>query len=124
MSKRTWPAGATLTVSVILLAWSTACWPTAHSKDRAPDLLRLAKVREPLSYAVFRAAGVPAPRTAYAEVTLTVPGKYDKEYVGLYTLVEQVDKVFLKDRFKKAGGLLVKPEGLQGGLPYLGEDWK
>ena len=33
--------------------------------------------REALAYAVFRAAGVPAPRTAFAEVTLTVPGKYD-----------------------------------------------
>src|SRR5204863_1946294 len=43
-----------------------------------------ARAREVLSFAVFRAAGVPAPRTAYAEVTLTVPGTYDKEYVGLY----------------------------------------
>src|SRR5262249_16323840 len=39
-----------------------------------------AKGREVLAYSVFRAAGVPAPRTAFAEVTLTVPGKYDKEY--------------------------------------------
>jgi spore coat protein CotH len=81
------------------------------------------KAREALSYAVFRAAGVPAPRTAYAELTLTVPGKYDKEYVGLYTLVEQVDRVFLKDRFKNTTGMLLKPEGLQGGLPHFGDDW-
>src|SRR5262249_7428230 len=51
-------------------------------------------------------------------------GKYDKEYVGLYILVEQVDKVFLKDRFKSARGMLLKPEGLQGGLPHLGDAWK
>src|SRR5262249_30130244 len=82
------------------------------------------KAREALSYAVFRAAGVPAPRTAYAELSLTVPGKFDKEDVGLYTFVEQVDKTFLKDRFKSAGGMLLKPEGLQGGLPHFGEDWK
>jgi spore coat protein H len=82
------------------------------------------RAREALSYAVFRAAGVPAPRTAYAEVTLTVPGKYDREYVGLYTLVEQVDRPFLKDHFKSDKGLLLKPEGLQGGLAHLGEDWK
>jgi hypothetical protein len=44
------------------------------------------KARESLSSAFFQAAGVPAPRTAFAELTLTVPGKYDKEYVGLYTL--------------------------------------
>ena len=57
------------------------------------------KGREVLAYSLFRAAGVPAPRTAYAEVTLTVPGKYDKEYLGLYTVVENVDKTFLADRF-------------------------
>ncbi len=81
------------------------------------------KGREALAYAVFRAAGVPAPRTAFAEVTLTVPGKYDQEYVGLYIMVEQVDKRFLKDRFKTTKGLLMKPEGLRG-LDYLGEDWE
>ena len=54
-----------------------------------------AKGREVLAYSVFRAAGVPAPRTAFAEVTLTVPGKYDKEYLGLYAVVEDVDKPFL-----------------------------
>ena len=34
-----------------------------------------AKAREALAFSVFRAAGVPCPRTAFAEVTLTVPGK-------------------------------------------------
>jgi spore coat protein CotH len=80
------------------------------------------RAREALAYAVFRAAGVPAPRTAFAELTLTVPGKYDKEYVGLYTVVEQVDKTFLKDRFGSGKGMLLKPEGLRG-LDYLGESW-
>jgi spore coat protein H len=80
------------------------------------------RMREALSFAVFRAAGVPAPRTAYAEVTLTVPGKYDKELLGLYTVIEQVDKTFLKDRFKNNKGLLMKPERLRG-LEYLGDDW-
>jgi spore coat protein CotH/Ca2+-binding EF-hand superfamily protein len=81
-----------------------------------------ARLRETLAFAVFRAAGVPASRTAYAEVTLTVPGKYDKEYVGLYTLIEHVGNNFLKDHFKSAKGLLLKPEGLRS-LDYLGEDW-
>lgn len=82
------------------------------------------KTREALSYAIFRDAGVPTPRTAYAEVTLSVPGKYDKELVGVYTLVEQVNKGFLKDHFKDGKGMLLKPEGLQGGLPNLGTNWK
>ena len=71
---------------------------------------------------MFRAAGVPAPRTAFVELTLTVPGKYDHELVGMYTLIEQVDKVFLKDRFGDSKGLLMKPERLRG-FAYLGNDW-
>ena len=80
------------------------------------------KGREVLVFAAFRAAGVPAPRTAFAEVTLTVSGKYDREYLGLYTVVEQVDKTFLKDRFGNGKGLLMKPEKLRG-IEYLGENW-
>ncbi len=72
---------------------------------------------------MFRAAGVPAPRTAFAEVTLTVPDRYKKEYLGLYTLVEQVDRRFLKDHFQTDKGLLMKPSRLRGGIEYLGDDW-
>jgi putative membrane-bound dehydrogenase-like protein len=79
--------------------------------------------RETLGYALFRAAGVPAPRTAFAEVTLTVPGKYDKEHLGLYTLVENVDAVFLADRFKTDKGLLMKPARMRG-PHYLGGEWE
>src|SRR5207248_9690156 len=78
--------------------------------------------RETLAFAVFRAAGVPAPRTAFAEVTLTVPGKYDKELVGLYTVVEHIDGRFLKDRFKSDKGLLMKPARMRG-LDYIGDEW-
>jgi putative heme-binding domain-containing protein len=97
-----------------------------------------AKGREALAYSVFRAAGVPAPRTAFAEVTLTVPGKYDKEYLGLYTVVESVDKPFLEDRFPltlpsppAAGGegrvrgdtgLLMKPFQVRS-VEAFGDDW-
>lgn len=81
------------------------------------------KCRETLTYAVYRAAGVPAPRTAFAEVTLTVPGKYDKELLGIYTVVEQVNKPFLKAHYKTDKGLLMKPERV-GSLAYLGDDWE
>ena len=80
------------------------------------------KAREALAYSIYRAAGVPAPRTAFAEVALTVPGKFDKEHVGVYTLVEGVDKNFLKRNYKNNTGLLMKPERLRG-LDFLGEDW-
>jgi spore coat protein CotH len=73
--------------------------------------------------ALFREAGVPAPRTALAELTLTVPGRYEKAYLGLYTLVEPVDGAFLKDRFHTDKGLLLRPQGLRG-LDFLGDDWE
>ena len=78
--------------------------------------------RETLSFAIYRAAGVPAPRTAYVELTLTVPGKHEKELLGLYTLVEAIDKRFLEEHFGSAKGLLLKPEQI-GPLDYLGESW-
>ena len=58
-----------------------------------------------------------------AEVTLTVPGQYDRAYLGLYTLVEPVDRAFLKDRFHTDKGLLLKPQGLRG-LDFLGDEWE
>ena len=79
-------------------------------------------LREALAYDVFRHAGVPASRTAFAKVFLTVPGKLDHEYAGLYTAVEQVDDEFLKEHFGNKSGLLLKPERVNG-LPYLGEEW-
>src|SRR5262249_1098210 len=79
--------------------------------------------REVLAYSVFRATRVPAPRTAFAEVTLTVPGKYDKEYVGLYAVVEGVDKRFLEDRFGSGKGLLMRPFQVRS-VEHLGDDWE
>ncbi|HEX3315817.1 MAG TPA: CotH kinase family protein, partial [Gemmataceae bacterium] len=80
------------------------------------------KCRETLGYAAYRAAGVPAPRTSLAEVRLTVPGKYDRELLGVYTIVEHVDKPFLRAFFGTDKGLLMKPEGLRD-LEYRGEEW-
>lgn len=86
------------------------------------DVIDSSAVRENLAYALYRAAGVPAPRTAYVQMTLTVPGKYDREFVGLYTLIEPIDKPFLRERFGDAKGMLLKPEKV-GPLDYLGEEW-
>lgn len=80
------------------------------------------QIREALAYDIFRAAGVASSRTAFAKVYLTVPGVYSRQYVGLYTVVEQVDGKFLEDRFGSKNGLLLKPE-VAPGLRYLGEDW-
>jgi spore coat protein H len=80
------------------------------------------KCREALGYSLYRSAGVPAPRTAFAEVALTVPGKYDSQLLGLYTAVEQVDKEFLRRHFGDGDGLLMKPERVRE-FEYQGDDW-
>ena len=86
------------------------------------DVMDPTHVRQALSYAVFREAGIPSPRTAFAEVSLTIDGECDHESLGLYTLVEEVDKAFLRRHFQTDKGMLLKPEGTQG-LEYKGEDW-
>ena len=80
------------------------------------------QMREALAYHIFRAGGVPAGRTAFARVFITIPGKYAKAYTGLYTIVEQVDERFLKTRFGAKEGMLLKPDRMIG-LPYPGNDW-
>ena len=82
-----------------------------------------AKGREILACALFRAAGVPAPRTGFAEITLTVPDKFDKEYLGLYAVIENVDSRFLEDRFGTDEGLVMKPFQVRS-VEYLGDDWE
>jgi len=68
--------------------------------------------------------GLTASRTAYAKVFLTIPGKYDHKEIGLYSIVEEVDKEFIKSRFPSSKGLLMKPETISFGLRDLGDDWK
>lgn len=79
-------------------------------------------MNEPLSYRVFRDAGVPSPRTAYARVYVTVPGKYDKTYFGLYSVVENIDKNFAKKNYGSNDGAIFKPVG-HDLFGYLGDDW-
>lgn len=79
-------------------------------------------MNEPIAYWLYREAGVPSPRTAYARVSLTVPGQYDTQYVGLYSLVEQVNKTFIEEHLGSRDGVLFKPEGAELFVD-LGEDW-
>jgi len=80
-------------------------------------------LREALSYGLFREAGVPASRTGWARVYLTVDGQTDRKYLGLYLVVEQVDKRFLKRVYGSSQGLLVKPSTF-GAFRYFGDDWE
>ena len=77
---------------------------------------------EPLSYRLYRDAGVPAPRTAYCKVYLSVPGQYQHESVGLYSMVENINRHFAEEIFGLKGGAIFKPVG-PNLFHYLGEDW-
>ena len=79
-------------------------------------------MNEVLSHRLYRDAGVPAPRTAYARVFVTVPGEYDRKYLGLYSLVENVDKNFVADRGPSSGGAILKP-CIPDVFADLGDDW-
>ena len=79
-------------------------------------------MNEPLSYRLFRDGAVPAGRTSYARVYLTVAGKYDHQYVGLYSIVEEVDNNFTQERFSTREGAIFKPS-TQSLFTYLGDDW-
>lgn len=80
-------------------------------------------LRDTLAYHVFRDLGAPAPRTKFTNVYLSIDGVVEREYLGLYTIIEEVDsKDFLKHHFGSSKGFLMKPWGVRG-WPYLGEDW-
>lgn len=63
-------------------------------------------LREKLYLDFLREQDIPAPRANFARVYL------DSVYWGLYSLVEHVDKTFLRDRFAENDGNLYKAEKL------------
>jgi len=83
-------------------------------------------MNEELSYRLFRDAGVPAPRSAYAKVYVTITGKMARRYMGLYSLIEEVDDHFIQDRFGadmgKNAGALLKPVPISL-FTYLSDNW-
>lgn len=78
-------------------------------------------VKEALIYDMMRAAGVPAPRTSYAR--LYVNG----EYRGLYLLIENVDKTFLRRHYgaeNDEGNLYKTKRNAAVHLTDLGDDYR
>lgn len=86
-----------------------------HNCASDPSMLR-----EAISYQLFREVGVSCPLTGWASVATDIAGEIEEQ--GLYLVVEQVDKKFLKRAFGEANGLLVKPSAFTA-FPYLGESW-
>jgi hypothetical protein len=51
------------------------------------------QMREALAWRLFAKAGVPSPRHTYAKLAI------NDRYLGLFSVIEQIDKRFLKDHF-------------------------
>ena len=79
-------------------------------------------MNEVLSHRFYRDAGVASPRTAYARVYVTVPGKHDNVYLGLYSLVENIDDNFTDEHLGNKKGAIFKPVTPRL-FDYLGEGW-
>jgi len=82
-------------------------------------------MKEKLAYELYRAAGLATPGVGWANVTLTVEGVLNREPLGIYVIIEQVDGGFVERQFGNAtkGSLLMKPEGREvHDWKYLGDD--
>ena len=98
-------------------------WDGEKTLNFQAGVLDQSRMKEALGFAIFRAAGVPASRTAYAELIFTVPGLYQDVPGGLYTMVEDVNGRFLERELPPGTGLIMKPEGLRGGILSKGNSW-
>lgn len=75
-----------------------------------------------IAYQLYRDCGVPAPRTTYARVYMTIPDTLDNKYLGLYLMVENVDDNFARHWYGTKKGEIMKPVTNQL-FEYLGDDW-
>ena len=98
-------------------------WDGEKTFNLHAGVVDTSKMRDAVAYAIFRAAGVPAPRTAYAELIFSVPGVYQETSAGLFTLIEDVNNRLLERVLPPGNGLLMKPEGARGGVQLLSESW-
>lgn len=119
---------------------TSLCWPKRAFKV---DLNRFAKgqklggideltfnslawdyscLMDALGYEFFRDAGVPAPRTAYAWLSTSVAGRWERKPLGLYLMVEPVDKAFVVERFGSKKTPVFKPVTYEF-FKDLGDDW-
>lgn len=61
-------------------------------------------MREVLSYELFAQMGIPTPRAAFVDLWA------NDTHLGLYTMVEPIDKAFISNNFANNTGNLFKPE--------------
>ena len=84
-----------------------------HGRDKlnlSNSLFDSAFMKEKLAYGLYKSAGLATPGVGWANVSMTVGDKTVP--LGIYVLIEQVDKRFLKSHFGEDSedSLLMKPE--------------
>ncbi len=78
-------------------------------------------LHDTLAYEVYRAAGVPSPRTAFARVFLTT-NREPARHLGLYALIENPDQEFAAETLGTREGVMFKPVTPRL-FADLGGDW-
>ena len=76
-----------------------------------------------MAYEFFRDAGVPASRTAFARLRLSIDGRFNDKLLGLYVLVENPDAQWAREHFGIDGVALFKPVTYEL-FNDLGESWE
>jgi tetratricopeptide (TPR) repeat protein len=80
------------------------------------------RLRDKLTLDLTEKVGAPAPRASFASLYLILDGEL-LEHLGFFVVIEQVDDVFLQNRFGNSDGLLIKGE-IVSDLEYRGDDWE
>ena len=75
-------------------------------------------IKETLSYELFEKMGIPTPRSVFVDVWV------NDTHLGLYNMVEQIDKTFLARYFLNPNGNLFKPEMPASYLNWTEKDVK
>jgi spore coat protein CotH len=93
---------------------------TLNFVNAIPDFSYL---HDALAEKLFRDLGIPAPRTAFAYLTVEVAGQSAAQPLGLYVLVENIDARFAAEHFGSKTVPVFKPV-TPDLFKDLGSDWK
>lgn len=74
----------------------------------SPGFMDQSLIREKVTADIFRAAGVPAARTAFYRVLIDIGD--GPRYIGVYAAVEVIDDSMVRDQYGENAGNLYKPE--------------
>ncbi len=81
-----------------------------------------AYMNDAIAYQLFRDAGLPAPRTGFAQIYVSNADSLQNQYLGLYLIVENVDNNFATYWYGTKKGVILKPVSMRL-FNYLGDKW-